>query len=123
TCGFDRLRQNMACIGSRLDWVDVLAENGYFDSLGHSLQVSELWCNSNGHSTVSRNLISDFREFNAPLARGFDVGLEIHKYQWGSNWFDLTQLRCFLGKAISSPGEVFKLGNQFLVSQERRDPL
>src|SRR5712692_2935440 len=97
----------MACIGSGLDWVNVLAEDGYFDSLCYGLHVSELWRDSDGHSTVSRNLVSDFREFNAPLARGFDVGLEVHEYQWGSNWFDLAQL-LFLGKATSGPREVFR---------------
>jgi hypothetical protein len=72
---------------------------------------------------MSRNLIGDFCEFDPPLACGFDVGLEIHKYKGGSNRFDFTQLLDFLRRTNCCPGEVFKLGNQFLVSQVRRNPL
>src|SRR6266571_8528208 len=98
SCSLDRVGQDMTRIGSGLDRVNVLAENGYLNSLGHGLQVRELRCDSYGHSTISRDLISDLGEFNAPLACGFNVGLEVHKYERGSDPFHSTQPLPFLGK-------------------------
>src|SRR5467141_2844843 len=91
SCSLDRVRQDMTRIGSGLDRVNVLAENGYLNSLGHGLQIRELGCHRYGYSTISRDLISDFGEFNAPLACGFNVGLEVHKDDRGSAPFYPTQ--------------------------------
>src|SRR5437660_6939210 len=113
----------MACKRSGLNWINVLAENRYLDGLSYGLQVSKLWCNSDDHSTISRNLISDSCEFDAPPACGFNVGLEIYKYQRGSNRFGLTQHLGFLGRATCCSRGFLKLGYQFLVSQIRRYPL
>src|SRR5438309_11040889 len=94
----DRVGQYMTRIGSGLDWINVLTENRYLDRLGHGLKVSELWCNSDGYSTISRHVIRDLGKFNAPLPCGFDVGLEVHKYERGSDPSYLTQPQTVLGK-------------------------
>src|SRR6267143_5124631 len=88
---FHRLGQDVARVCSRPDWVDVLAENRYLDSLSHALQIGELWRNSDGHSTIFRNLVGDLRKLNSPLAGGFDVRLEIHNNGERSRPFDSAQ--------------------------------
>src|SRR5712692_2595122 len=88
---FHRLCQDVARIRSRLDRIDVLAENRYLDSLSYALQIGELWHNCDRHSTIFRNLVGDLRKLNAPLAGSFDVRLEIHNNGRCSRPFDSAQ--------------------------------
>src|SRR4029077_12074026 len=113
----DRIGQDVPRIGSGSDRINVLAENRYLHSLGHRLQVGELWRNSDGHSTISRDLISDFGEFDTPLARSFNVSLEVHKYERSPDAFYSTQPQAVLGGTSSLAREFFKFGNQILVPQ------
>src|SRR2546425_11543150 len=90
------LGQYVAGIRSRLDGIDVLAENRYLNSLSHTLQIGELWRNSDDHSTIFRDLVGDLRKLNSPLACGFNVRLEIHNDGRRSRPFDSTQSSTFL---------------------------
>src|SRR5260370_7127683 len=115
SCSLDRVSQDMTRIGSGLDRVNVLAENGYLDSLGHGLQVGELRCNSYGYSAISRDLISDLGEYNTPLACGFNVGLEVHKYERSSDPLYSTQPQPVLGKTPTRASQLFPFPTQLLV--------
>src|SRR5438552_13405400 len=109
----------MTRIGTRLDRIYVLAENRYLDSLSYGLQVSELWRNCNGHSAISRNLITDFRYLTTPLSGRLNVGFKVHNYHGVSVWFFWILPLASQAKTSTIAEALFKPRTQLLFPQLR----